>query len=79
MGDTFLDLSKFGKGVVFVNGKNLGRYWNIGPQKTLFCPASWLKQGKNEIIVLDLFEEKDAALSVKGLTDPINLTEATDP
>ena len=53
-GDTYFDMSKYAKGVVFVNGHNLGRYWNRGPQKHLYCPASWLKQGKNEILVFDM-------------------------
>ncbi|SDD70261.1 beta-galactosidase [Mucilaginibacter pineti] len=53
-GDTYFDMSKYAKGVVFVNGHNLGRYWNRGPQKHLYCPASWLKQGKNEITVFDM-------------------------
>ena len=52
--DTFLDLSNYQKGYVWLNGHNLGRYyWNIGPQQRLSCPASWLKRGTNEIIVLD--------------------------
>jgi beta-galactosidase len=53
-GDTYFDVSNYSKGVVWVNGHNLGRYWEIGPQKRLFCPASWLKRGLNEIIVFDL-------------------------
>lgn len=52
--DTFLDLSKWKKGVVWVNGHNLGRFWSIGPQQRLYCPAPWLKRGANDIIVLDL-------------------------
>ncbi len=53
VGDTFLDMSKFGKGMVWVNGHNLGRYWKIGPQQTLFLPGCWLKKGDNEVIILD--------------------------
>lgn len=53
-GDTFLDMSKWQKGVVWVNGHNLGRYWNVGPQQRLYCPAPWLKKGENEIIVFEL-------------------------
>jgi beta-galactosidase len=53
-GDTYLDVSQWEKGVVWVNGHNLGRYWNIGPQKQLYCPAPWLKKGKNEIVIFDL-------------------------
>lgn len=52
--DTFLKLEGWGKGNVFINGFNLGRYWNIGPQKTLYVPGPLLKEGQNEIIVLEL-------------------------
>jgi beta-galactosidase len=52
--DTFIDMTNFIKGFVWVNGNNLGRYWEIGPQQRLYCPASWLKKGNNEIIVFDL-------------------------
>ena len=52
--DTFLRLDGFTKGVVFVNGFNLGRYFNTaGPQKTLYVPAPILKPGENEIIVFE--------------------------
>ncbi len=54
VGDTYLDMSGWRKGVVWVNGRNLGRYWEIGPQKRLFCPAPFLKKGTNEIVVFDL-------------------------
>lgn len=53
-GDTYFDLSSYTKGIVWVNGHNLGRYWEIGPQKRLFCPSSFIKQGLNEILVFDL-------------------------
>jgi len=52
--DTFIDMTNFVKGFVWVNGHNLGRYWEIGPQTRLYCPASWLRNGENEIIVFDL-------------------------
>jgi beta-galactosidase len=52
--DTFLDLSKWNKGVVWVNGHNPGRFWSVGPQQRLYCPAPWFKAGTNEILVLDL-------------------------
>lgn len=51
--DTFMKLDSFTKGFVTVNGFNIGRYWEIGPQKTLYVPASLLKEGKNEIIVFE--------------------------
>ena len=52
--DTFLDMSKYAKGTVWVNGHNLGRYWSIGPQLRLYCPAPWLKTGENTIDIIDL-------------------------
>lgn len=51
--DTFLRFDNFKKGFVLINGFNIGRYWEIGPQKTLYVPASLLKQGKNEIILFE--------------------------
>lgn len=45
-----MDMSQGGKGAVWVNGKSLGRFWNIGPQQTLYLPAPWLKEGENEIV-----------------------------
>ncbi|SFW46561.1 glycoside hydrolase family 35 protein [Chitinophaga sancti] len=56
VGDTYLDMSQWGKGVVWVNGHNLGRYWEVGPQQTVFVPAEWLKQGENSIAVLELIK-----------------------
>jgi beta-galactosidase len=52
--DTFIDTRSLAKGQVFVNGKPLGRFWNIGPQGTLYLPAPWLKKGANEIVIFDL-------------------------
>ena len=51
--DTFIYLENFTKGFVVVNGFNLGRFWEKGPQKSLYLPASILKQGKNEIVVFE--------------------------
>lgn len=53
-GDTFFDVSNYKKGVLWINGHNLGRFWDIGPQKRLFCPQSWLIDGMNEIMIFDL-------------------------
>ena len=69
VGDTYLDLSGWGKGQVFVNGRNLGRHWRIGPARTLFCPATFLKKGRNEVIVLEL--EPHAHRELRGLTGPV--------
>lgn len=52
--DTYFDMSKWGKGTLFVNGHNLGRYWKIGPQYSLYCPASYLKVGENRIDVIEM-------------------------
>ena len=51
--DTFLKLDNFTKGFVTVNGYNIGRYWEIGPQQTLYIPASLLKVGENEIVIFE--------------------------
>lgn len=63
--DTFFDMSNYSKGIVWVNGHNLGRYWNIGPQKRLYCPASWLRSGMNEIMVFDLHVMKPGTIQGK--------------
>ncbi|GGA26474.1 glycoside hydrolase family 35 protein [Paenibacillus physcomitrellae] len=52
--DTFLRLDGWTKGVAYVNGFNLGRYWNAGPQRTLYIPAPLLKEGRNELVVFEL-------------------------
>lgn len=61
-GDTYFDMSKWGKGCVWINGHHLGRYWNIGPQQTIYVPAEWLKKGKNEVIVLELIRTEQNQL-----------------
>lgn len=68
-GDTYLDLSAWGKGVIWVNGYNLGKYWNVGPQQTVYVPKEWLKEGKNEIIIFELLKPLENKLN--GLTEPI--------
>jgi len=63
VGDTFLDTRGWGKGYVWANGHNLGRYWRIGPQQSLFLPAPWLKKTGNEVVVLDLEDTSHRSLS----------------
>ncbi len=63
--DTYLDVSHYQKGIVWINGHNLGRYWNTGPQHSLYCPAQWLKAGLNEVIIFDIHPQ--AAATVKGV------------
>ncbi|XP_023589793.1 beta-galactosidase-1-like protein 2 [Trichechus manatus latirostris] len=65
--DTFLKLEGWEKGVVFINGLNLGRYWNIGPQETLYLPGAWLDPGINQVIV---FEEKMAGPVIQSMETP---------
>lgn len=61
--DTYLDLSKFKKGIIWVNGHNLGRYWNAGPQFHLYCPASWLRKGNNDVVVFDIHQKVSSDIS----------------
>jgi beta-galactosidase len=68
-GDTFLDMRPWGKGVVWVNGHCLGRFWNIGPQQTMYLPGPWLRQGHNEIVVFDLIGPQKPEMA--GLAKPI--------
>lgn len=52
--DTFLQLEGWTKGAAYINGFNLGRYWEVGPQKTLYVPAPLLREGDNELILFEL-------------------------
>lgn len=54
IGDTFLELPGWTKGVVWVNGVNLGRYWIVGPQQTLYLPGCYLRKPQNTVTVLEL-------------------------
>jgi beta-galactosidase len=75
VGDTYLDMRGWGKGCVWVNGHNLGRYWRTGPQQSLFVPSGWLRMGRNEIIVLDL--EEGRSRYVQGIKELIFETSRT--
>lgn len=70
VGDTFLDMRVWGKGIVFVNGHHLGRFWSVGPQQTLYLPGCWLKKGYNEVVVLDLTNPQKQSV-LKSLNAPI--------
>ena len=52
-GDTFIDMEQWGKGIIFINGINIGRYWQVGPQQTLYIPGVWLKKGENKIVIFE--------------------------
>lgn len=59
---TYIDVTNFIKGFVWVNGKNLGSYWEVEPYQRLYCPASWLKKGENEIIIFDLHKTEPSTV-----------------
>ena len=69
-GDTFVDMSGWGKGIVFVNGHNLGRYWGVGPQQTLYLPGVWLNRGENRIVVFEQLNDV-AQTEIKTTNTPI--------
>lgn len=69
LGDTYLDMRNWGKGHVWINGHNLGRYWNIGPQQTIYVPACWLKKGNNKIVVFE--ELKPEQNTISAIDAPI--------
>jgi beta-galactosidase len=71
VGDTFLDVSALGKGALWINGHAVGRFWNEGPQKTLFVPGPWLKRGRNELVVFDMVDASSAAPMLEGKTTPV--------
>jgi beta-galactosidase len=56
--DTWLDMRGFGRGIVWFNGRNLGRYWKKGPPQSVFLPACWMEREKeNELVILELEAE----------------------
>lgn len=70
LGDTFIDMTGWGKGFVVVNGNNIGRFWEEGPQKNLYIPAPFLKIGENEVII---FESEGVYMEAITLTDSPDL------
>jgi beta-galactosidase len=76
-GDTFLDVRKLGKGALWINGHSIGRFWNIGPQDTLYVPGPWLHQGTNEVVLFDLSPPSNTP-TVAGLGTPILDGPVTD-
>jgi len=67
--DTFLSLPGWIKGVAFLNGFNLGRYWNRGPQRTLYCPAPLLQLGDNEIVIFEIHGFQDNSVEFVEFPD----------
>lgn len=79
VGDTFLNLEAFGKGQAYVNGHPLGRFWNVGPQQTLYVPGCWLREGDNEVVVQDIIGPAEAASAAcvrRHELDKLNLRPA---
>ncbi len=67
--DTFLDTRGWGKGTVWLNGHHLGRFWDIGPEQTLYVPGPWLHAGRNDILVFSY--DHPALTTMSGLSTPI--------
>lgn len=67
--DTFLDFEGWGKGCAFLNGFNLGRFWEIGPQKRLYIPAPLMKEGRNEIIMFETDGKVKDTITLKDEPD----------
>ncbi len=74
-GDTFLDMEAFSKGVTWANGHMLGRYWDIGPQRALYFPGAWQRQGENTVLVFDVSDT--AAAQVRGVQQQRWITPRT--
>ncbi len=68
-GDTFIKLKGFKKGIIFVNGTVLSRYWEIGPQRSAYLPAAFLHEGENTVIVLELEGYKKAEIEFSDTPD----------
>lgn len=69
IGDTFLDFDGWGKGCAFVNGVNIGRFWEIGPQKRLYIPGPLLKKGENTIVIFETEGKSCDTISLEDMPD----------
>lgn len=72
--DTFISIPNGIKGQVWVNGFNLGRYWIVGPQQSLYLPAPVLKSGwwkQNEIVALELEPKEGTEMIARGLDERV--------
>lgn len=63
--DTFLDMTGWGRGFVVINGFNIGRFWEIGPQYTLYVPGGLLKDKDNEIVIFDVNHKGEAKITTR--------------
>jgi beta-galactosidase len=64
--DLYLSTAGWGKGIAWVNGFCLGRYWSRGPQRTLYVPGPATRPGANELIILELHAAAAAAPFLSG-------------
>lgn len=64
--DTFLNMDGWTKGIVYINGYHLGRYWEVGPQRTLYIPGPLLKKGTNELIIFELHKSEAPIVSLQN-------------
>jgi beta-galactosidase len=67
--DTFLDTHGLAKGIAFLNGQPLGRFWSVGPEFTLYTPGPWLHPGANEIVLFDLQGTRNESLKTAAQAD----------
>lgn len=67
--DTFLQLEGWTKGAAYINSFNLGRYWEVGPQKTLYVPAPLLREGDNELILFELHGTDARVVCLQDVSD----------
>ncbi len=78
-GDLHLDMRDWRKGYLWVNGRLLGRYWDIGPQQCLYCPGAWLRAGANQVLILDLHRLQPGLLRCANGLIPTPATQASAP
>lgn len=69
IGDTYLDFDGWGKGCAFVNGFNIGRFWEVGPQKRLYIPGPLLQLGDNEIVLFETEGKANATINLVAEPD----------
>ncbi|HEY3782342.1 MAG TPA: beta-galactosidase family protein [Fimbriimonadaceae bacterium] len=64
--DVLFDMRDWHKGSVWLNGRNLGRFWHIGAQQTMYAPGPWFKGGQNEVVIFDLEGMENPAIKTTG-------------
>jgi len=65
--DTFASFKNWSKGIMWINGFNLGRYWSVGPQERLYVPSHILREGQNELVMLELDRTNTTIVSLESL------------